>query len=71
MKRVKVSNSDIWGLTESGFSIDSWLMDNIPMGKWLEHIGFTMLPYRSFSFVDERDMFLFVMSVGGTVYDID
>lgn len=39
--------------------MDTWLKKNIGFGNWIEWIGLSNRPYRSFSFTHEKDMVLF------------
>jgi len=41
--------------------IDTWLLKNVGIGNWSEWIGFTALPYRSFSFKKEEHETLFIL----------
>lgn len=41
--------------------IDVWLKENVGPGNWAEYFGFTALPYRSFSFRNDKHKTMFIL----------
>jgi hypothetical protein len=61
MNKIRISNERLWEIAQSGEDIDQWIQDNIGLYNWQEHFGITNLPYRSFSFNDEKDATMFTL----------
>ena len=61
MNKIRIPNERLWQITQNGKDIDQWLMDNMGFGNYTEWFGLTALPYRSWSFKDEKDAALFVL----------
>lgn len=51
-------------LSQRGESIDEWLKENIGYGNYKEWIGIMPLPYRSFSFDDDKYETMFILKWG-------
>jgi hypothetical protein len=62
IRKIRISNER---LTQTGESIDQWLIDNIGYGNYTEWVGVNLLPFRSFSFYDEKDEVVFILKWGG------
>jgi hypothetical protein len=59
--KIRIPNTRLWEIAQTGGNIDAWLNNEVGYGKWKEHYGIMQLPYRSFSFTDEKDAVLFVL----------
>ena len=70
MNKIQISNDRLWAIALSGDDIDQWLDNNIGPGKWIEWVGLTALPYRSFTFKDPRDETLFILRWGPCVTEV-
>ncbi len=59
MNKIRISNQRLWEIEQSNENIDQWLSDNIGYENYTEWFGITALPYRCWSFKNERDAVLF------------
>lgn len=59
--KIRIPNERLFNIAYDGEDIDKWLIDNVGYGNWAEHFPITkaVVPYRSFSFKDEKHAVLF------------
>jgi hypothetical protein len=61
LTKIRITNEILWQHESVGENIDTWLINNIGKGNWTEHLSYINVPYRSFSFKEERHATLFVL----------
>jgi hypothetical protein len=61
MNKIRIPNKRLREISQSGENIDQWLIDNVGASNWVEYIGLTSLPYRSFAFYKEQDAVMFAL----------
>jgi len=61
MNKIRIPNERLREISQSGENIDQWLIDHVGLGYWMEYIGLTSLPYRSFAFYKEQDAVMFAL----------
>ena len=65
ISKVKISNDRLWEIAQTGHNIDHWLREHVGYGNWKELYSADPadgnLPYRTFSFKEEKDEVMFVL----------
>lgn len=61
VNKIRVRNEILWEHALRGDNIDDWLRSEVGLGNWTEWFGITNLPYRSFSFKDQKHEAMFIL----------
>lgn len=61
VKKIRIPNERLWDIAQKGEDIDQWLKDNIGYGNYQEWFGIAPLPYRSWSFKQDKDATMFIL----------